>query len=270
MGAKRPEQPEEIPMLPPDFAATFARTGLYLHRAHAGPIRQFQVLGERACGTNMVRKAMDKNIELYRTEGLGWKHAVPHMVAIPDDLLVVACVRNAASWALSMHKRPWHSHPSLQSLEFSDFIRAPWQGIVDRASDFEELHPELAPHVEGAELQFDRHPVTGLPFENLFALRNLKQAALLGMLNRGCNVLVVKAELVQADQAAFVAWMIEELSLPLRGLRIKPVAQRLGNRFSRAIEIETPKTLSPEDRAFMLNALDLELESALGYDYASG
>ena len=192
------------------------------------------------------------------------------MVAIPADMLIVCAVRAADAWALSMHKRPWHSHPRLQALEFSDFIRAPWQGIVDRAGDFEELHAELVPGIEGAELQYDRHPVTGLPFANLFELRNLKQAALLGMLNRGCNVLVVKAELVQRDQAGFIAWMIEEMGLPLRGLRIKPVAQRLGNRFSRATEIETPKAMSAPDRAFMLGVLDMEVESALGYDYAPG
>lgn len=254
-------------MLPADFTARFAETGLYVHRTTEAPLTQFQVLGERACGTNMVRKAMDKNVELYRTEGLGWKHAVPHMVAIPDNMLVVACVRNAESWALSMHKRPWHSHPRLQVMEFSDFIRAPWQGIVDRASDFEELHPELVPHVEGAELQYDRHPITGLPFANLFELRTVKQAALLGMLNRGCNMLVVKAELVQRDQAGFIAWMIEHFGLPLKGLRIKPVAQRLGNRFNRAAAVETPKEMTPEDRAFMRGALDMEMEAALGFAY---
>ncbi|MDQ2091248.1 hypothetical protein [Marimonas arenosa] len=257
-------------MLPDDFTARFAETGLYLKRANDVPLAQFQVLGERACGTNMVRKAIDKNVELYRTEGLGWKHAVPHMVAIPRDMLIVCAVRNAASWALSMHKRPWHSHPDLQTLEFSAFIRSPWRGIVDRASDFEELHPEMVPHVEGAELQYDRHPITGKRFANLFELRNLKQAALLGMLNRDCNVLVVKAEKVQRDQVGFVAWMIEEFGLPLRGLRIKPVAQRLGNRFNRSAEVETPAKIPPEDHAFMMQQLDLEIETALGYDYSLG
>ena len=254
-------------MLPSDFTARFAETGLYVHRANDTPITQFQVMGERACGTNMVRKAIEKNVELYRTEGLGWKHATPHMAAIPANMLIVCAVRNAASWALSMHKRPWHSHPDLQAMEFPDFIRAPWRGIVDRAGDFEELHPELVPHVAGAELQYDRHPVTGLPFDNLFQLRNLKQAALLGFLNRGCNVMVVKAELVQTDQRGFIAWMIEHFGLPLRGLRIKPVAQRLGNRFNRSTAVETPKTLSPADHAFMLSQLDLEMETALGYGY---
>ena len=255
-------------MLPQDFTAQFAEHGVYVQFAHDAPITQFQVLGERACGTNMVRKAIEKNVAIERTEGLGWKHSFPHMVAIPEGTLIVCAVRNAASWALSMHKRPWHSHPDLQAMEFSEFIRSPWRGIVDRASDFEELHPELVPHVAGAELQYDRHPITGARFANLFELRNLKQAALLGMLNRNCNVMVVKAELVQVDQAGFVAWMIEHFGLPLKGLRIKPVAQRLGNRFNRSVEVDTPKELSAEDHAFMMQTLDLEMEAALGYDYS--
>ena len=257
-------------MLPDDFATLFTQNGWYLHRANDAPLTQFQVLGERACGTNMVRKAIEKNVDFERTEGFGWKHAVPHMVAIPEGTLIVIAVRNAASWALSMHKRPWHSHPDLQALEFPDFIRAEWRSIVDRPTDFEELHPELAPRVAGAELQYDRHPITGQRFANLFELRNLKQAAYLGMLNRDCNVLVVKAELVQIDQVGFVAWLIEHFDLPLKGLRIKPVAQRLGNRFNRSTHVETPSDLGPKDHAFMMQVLDLEMESALGYDYSLG
>ncbi len=255
-------------MLPHDFSATFAAQGWYLKRAHDVPLSMFQVIGERATSTNMVRKVIDKNIELYRTEGLGWKHSAPHMVAMPAGLLSVVVVRNAVSWALSMHKRPWHAHPDLQKLEFSAFVRSEWRSIVDRPSDFEEIHPELVPLVAGAELQFDRHPITGARFANLFELRAVKQAAHLGMLNRDCNVLVVKAELVQIDQVGFAATLIEELGLPLKGLRIKPVTNRLGNRFSRAVPVETPAELSAEDHAFMMAELDLKTEAALGYDYS--
>ncbi|MDQ2092914.1 hypothetical protein [Rhodalgimonas zhirmunskyi] len=251
-----------------DIPETFRETGRFFLRANDAPITQFQVLGERGTGTNMVRKVIDKNIKIERTEGLGWKHAVPHMAAVPPGCLVICVVRNAVSWALSMHKRPWHSHPDLQAMEFSEFIRTPWRGIVDRAADFEELHPEMVPYVAGTELQYDRHPITGRPFENLFALRNVKQQAMLGMLNRGVNVLLVKAELAQVDQNGFAAWMIEELGLPLEGLRIKPVQRRLGNRFNRAIPVETPADMSGEDHAFMMDQLDLETEAALGYDYS--
>ncbi|WP_322865613.1 hypothetical protein U5922_005030 [Aquicoccus sp. G2-2] len=255
-------------MLPKDFAERFATTGLYVRRVSARPPVQFQVLGERGTATNMVRKVIDKNVGIERTEGLGWKHAVPHMVAIPEDMLVICVVRNAVSWALSMHKRPWHAHPEVQALPFSEFIRAEWRGIVDRPADFEEIHPELVAHVDAAELQFDRHPITGKRFANLFDLRNVKQAAMLGMLNRDCNVLVVKAELVQLDQPRFAAWMIEQFGLPISGLRIKPVTARLGNRFNRSADARTPEEMSEADAAFMRSQLDLGMEAALGYDYA--
>jgi len=255
-------------MYPDDFSETMKTQGWYLWRANTAPLSMFQVIGERATATNMVRKVIDKNIELFRTEGLGWKHSAPHMVALPDEMLTVVVVRNAVSWALSMHKRPWHAHPDLQAMEFPDFIRAPWRGIIDRASDFEEIHPELVPLVAGAELQYDRHPITGARFANLFELRAVKQAAHLGMLNRDCNVLVVKAELVQLDQVGFAATLIEKLGLPLKGLRIKPVTNRLGNRFNRALPVQTPNDLSEDDHAFMMQSLDLETEAALGYDYS--
>lgn len=255
-------------MLPDDFSQTMAAKGWYLKRANDAPLSMFQVIGERATATNMVRKVIDKNVDITRTEGLGWKHSAPHMVALPAELLSVVVVRNAVSWALSMHKRPWHAHPDLQALDFSGFLHAEWRSIVDRPSDFDEIHPELTALVAGAELQLDRHPVTGRRFANLFELRAVKQATHLGMLNRDCNVLVVKAELVQIDQVGFAATMIEELGLPLKGLRIKPVTNRLGNRFSRAVPVETPDELSAQDHAFMMQHLDLQTEAALGYDYS--
>jgi hypothetical protein len=256
-----------MPVIPDEFR----QTGRFVKRAGDAPLDQFQVLGERASATNLVRKIIDKNVELQRTEALGWKHATPHMVAIPRGLLSVCVVRNAESWALSMHKRPWHSDPAMQRLGFSDFLRHPWHGIVDRAADFEQIHPEIRDRVDGLELQYDRHPITGLPYRNLFELRNVKMAAMLGMLNRDCNVLLVKAEVVQADDVAFAAWMLEDFDLPLRGERIKGVRRRLGNRFKRTEDVgETPARMSDEDRAYMLSQLDMEQEAALGYAYAEG
>lgn len=256
-----------MPVIPDEFR----QTGRYVKRAGPTPLTQFQVLGERASATNLVRKIIDKNVELQRTEALGWKHATPHMVAIPRGLLSVCVVRNAENWALSMHKRPWHSDPEMQRLNFSEFIRHPWRGIVDRAADFEQIHPEIRDRVEGLELQYDRHPITGLPYRNLFELRNVKMAALLGMLNRDCNVLLVKAETVQADDVAFAAWMLEDFKLPLRGIRIKGVKRRLGTRYKRTEAVdETPAEMNPEDRAFMLSELDMEQEAALGYAYSGG
>lgn len=61
----------------------FQETGYHLNRPHAEPLTHFQVFGERGSATNLVRKMIEKNLHIVRTESLGWKHAVPHMVAIP-------------------------------------------------------------------------------------------------------------------------------------------------------------------------------------------
>ncbi|CUH66679.1 hypothetical protein TG4357_02563 [Thalassovita gelatinovora] len=249
----------------------FSRTGLFFRRVNDAPLTQFQVLGERASATNLVRKLIEKNVEITRTEALGWKHAAPQMIAIPRDFLVVVAVRNAEDWARSMFKRPWHLDPNQQVLNFSAFIRNPWRSIVDRPSDFDQLHPEIAEKVQGEELQFDRHPITGRRFDNLFQMRSVKLASHLGMLNRGCNLMLVKAETVQADPEGFTRWVLETLDLPLKGEAIKGVTRRMGNRFQLSVDPElrgdAPAQMNAEDRDFMRQALDLKLESILGYSY---
>ncbi|MDX1821074.1 MAG: hypothetical protein R3197_09250 [Paracoccaceae bacterium] len=252
----------------------FRQTGLYLHRptdtglTETG-LTQFQVLGERGSATNLVRKLIDKNLPLMRTEALGWKHGVPGMVAIPPDFLVVAVVRDARDWALSMHKRPWHADPAMQALPFAAFLRAEWRGIVDRPEDFDLIHPEIRDRVQGLPLHLDRHPITGLPYPNLFALRRTKLAGLLSFLHRECNLLLVRAETVQDDPAGFVTWVQQQTGLPLEGGGISGVKRRLGTRFNPSVARReaTPESLAPEDLAFLRAELDLPLEAALGYSY---
>ena len=84
---------------------------------------------------------------------------------------------------------------------------APWDTIIDRARYFNDAKQLL-----GQPLQQDRHPLTGAMFENLFALRRAKLAALLGHLNRGCTCAVLRLEQVQADPETAIA--------ALRGLTV--------------------------------------------------
>ncbi|MFP4328218.1 MAG: hypothetical protein ACLFQL_09440 [Paracoccaceae bacterium] len=248
----------------------FRDSGRLIRRVTDRPPVQFQVIGERASATNLVRKLIEKNVRIDRTEALGWKHGAPHMVAIPPDFLVICVVRNAESWALSMHKRPWHAHPDLQRLSFSRFIRAPWHGIIDRPSHFERIPAEIVDRVEGAELQLDRHPITGQRFASLFELRRVKLAAHLGFLNRDCNLLLLRAEQVQTDPEGFVAWFSDIFGLAPRGPEFSGVTRRLGNRFRLAVREReaTPEAMTPEDRAFLRAELDLDTEAALGYTYS--
>lgn len=252
-------------MLPSDFA----ETGRHALRRQDTPPAMFQVIGERGSGTNILRKMIEKNVDLFRTEALGWKHGFPRMLAVPRNLLTIVCIRDGRAWALSMHKRPWHGHPSLQLLEFSDFIRATWRGKVDRIADFETIHPELA--AEGEELQFDRHPLTGRPFGNLFALRRAKLEGHLSMLVRGGDVAVIRMESFLADPEGTLDWLCAAYGLTRKHADLKTVKARLGNRFNTSVDgytrPDTPDALSPRDMGFLRAQLDLTLESQLGYTY---
>lgn len=242
-------------------------SGLTMIRRGTAPMTQFQVLGERGSGTNYVRKLMQKNLLIHRVEALGWKHGFPHMVAIPGNLLVVCVVRHAWDWARSLYARPWHAHPQLQTLPFSGFIRSEWHSIVDRPTDFEELRPEL--NARGAPLQQDRHPITGRRFENIFALRNAKLAALRGMANRDCNLVFVRLEAFQQAPENMLNTVSETFDIERKGTEFSGVTRRLGNRFAPKVKNRPPPPEHPEkaDAIFMRGALDIAQERAMGYVY---
>jgi len=248
------------------IAKDMGERGWHARRRPGPPPTQFQVLGERASGTNLVRTLIAGAWTIEQTEALGWKHGFPSMIAIPKALLVICVVRDPITWATSLFTRPWHSSARLQALGFSEFLRAPWQTVVDRPRQFQDIPGKMA--VRGRILQADRHPITGRPFANLFALRTAKAHALLGMAHRGCHVAFVKLEPVQADPRRFVESFGRTFGLSPSARGYRPVARRLGNRFKPAVQ-DRPPPPNPWPRSdidFALLALDKDTEAVLGYD----
>lgn len=253
--------------MPQDMSQAMREHGLYLHRARDEAPLQYQVLGERGCGTNLVRKLIQRSWQIERVDGLMWKHAFPNMLAIPSRLILVCLQREAFSWATSLYKRPWHGSAAMQRLGFSEFIRSPWDSIVDKISHFDNV-PE-GTELLNETLQYDRHPITGEVFPNIFAMRAAKGAALLGLRNRGCDVMYVQMESVQRAPETFANQFGEMLGLRPTKRGYREITQRLGNRFPPKVKdrAEAPVDLSEADRAFVLGQLDNEVEAAWGYSY---
>ncbi|MGV6847468.1 MAG: hypothetical protein ACWA5A_03705 [Marinibacterium sp.] len=254
-----------------DLPAAFAASGIHV-RAGAVPPTRFQVLGERSSGTNYVKRLLGRNSPLTPTEALGWKHGPLQTLAIPADLLVIVVVRNAADWARSMHAKPWHATPALQALEMGDFLRAPWDSVIDRPRYFENVTGDIpggAKGLVGQPLQADRDPVSGRRFANLIALRRGKLTQHLSLLGRDCACALVRLEAAQEDPAALVDQILAGLDLPARDAPLKPVVKRLGSRFKPAIEArpDTPPALDADDLAFLRAEVDAQQEAALGYTY---
>ena len=223
-------------------------------------------MGERSSGTNFVKRLIGRNTGLEPSEVLGWKHAAPMMLAIPADLTVICTFRAADAWALSMHAKPWHCTPAMQRLEFSDFIRAPWETIIDR--------PRYFPWADGPEyrcqpLQADRHPVTGEMYRNLFQLRSAKLSALLGFAQRHPSCIFVRLEAVQAAPEDFLGELAAQLAVPGELAPYRPITKRLGSRFKPAVEGRpaTPPEMARDDSDWMRGELDVQLEAAIGYRY---
>ncbi len=246
------------PLLPDDFA----ETGFAAHRPGTAPTR-FQVLGERSSGTNFVKRLLGRNSDLRPTEALGWKHGFVQANAVPADLAVICVVRAPEAWALSMHTKPWHCPPAMQALDFSGFIRARWETVIDRPRYF----GAGAEAALGTPLQQDRDPLTGQPFETLFALRRAKLAALTSWLDRGVTCVFLRMEPAQSDPEATLDRLLRALDQPPRTAPFRPVTKRLGSRFKPALapRPDTPSGMSEEDRAFMAEQLDPVFEARLGY-----
>ncbi len=244
---------------------TLPDKGWLIRPGPAVPTR-YQVFGERSSGTNFVKRLIGRNSPLRPMEDLGWKHGFPHMTAIPAHVAVICVVRDARAWALSMHAKPWHCPPAMQALEFPDFIRAEWVTIADRKRYF----PQVATlGGEGLPLQHDRHPLTGRPFANLFALRQAKLSGLLSYTERGCALIFIRLEAVQAAPDTFLGDLHLGLGIPQPDGPLRPVMKRLGSKFLPSVEPRpaTPDTVSAEDLAFLRAQVDPAQEAAMGYAY---
>jgi hypothetical protein len=248
-------------LIPPDFA----RTGFHAQRAPGARIARFQVLGERSSGTNFVKRLLGRNSALTPTEELGWKHGFVQATLVPADMAVICVVRAPDRWALSMHARPWHCPPAMQALDFPDFIRAPWQTIIDRPRYF----GPGSGAARSAPLQQDRDPISGRAYANLFALRRAKLAALTGWLARGATVIMLRMEAAQSAPETTLDHLLAALGQPPRKGDFRPVIKHLGSKFKPAIDARptTPETLNDDDHAFVRAQLDAEMEAALGYRF---
>jgi hypothetical protein len=247
------------------MAPDMAQTGWHFHKASDGPFDRFQVLGERGCGTNIIRKTVQDALTIRRTEALGWKHAVPAMIALPPGFLTICAVRAPHKWAHSLYKRPWHATAEVQSRGFADFLRAPWESYVDKLGHFDGIAPRL--HPEGHELQWDRHPITGARYENIFAMRNLKHRALLSLPARGGSVVYVSLDAFNAAPQAFLADLCAHFGLGFTAQGYAPVERRMGNRWTAEVpdRAPAPDVWTAEDISWMNSQLDPQIEAALGF-----
>lgn len=242
-------------------------TGYEAIRYGDAPIEHMQVWGERCSGTNYVNVLTRQNTKCNTTKSLGWKHGFVQQNAIPRNTLVICSMRNSTSWIKSLFQKPWHATQEVQDASFSDFIRMPFETRVDQVKYFPKAQV-------GDVIQQDRHPITGAAFETPFAMRTAKHAAMLGLRERGCNVVFVHFERVLVNPQRFVEDIDRDFGVKLKFHR-KEVAKRHGWRFNslngkpRDVSIGD---MTAADQAVLDAQAVSDIERRLGYcgDAAAG
>lgn len=234
------------------------------------PLRTAFVFGERNSGTNLASELLRRNFPTFKDMAgdriaqfgfpYGWKHGFPTMVSAPHTTLAVAVFRDPEIWVQSMHKRPWHAVPTLAARGFSEFLRSRWVSRVDE----QNFGVMKGSDRWLSELQYDRHPLTGAPFDNLAQLRRAKNAGFLGLANRFSNCLFVRHEDLVSGAEQFVAHVAEEFKVS-RGGPFVPVENRRGRPAEGPYQSVNYAPLSEADRSFLWSQLDHAQEQYLGY-----
>lgn len=228
------------------------------HRVGNARIETFEVRGERSSGTNFLQ-AMMREFTSLEERATGWKHGFGINIPLPESHLVLISVRHWEGWLKSMFRKPWHATKEMHLLEFSDFLRTPWNSIYLQSPKKNN---------SGQFLQADRHPITGTPHENILAMRNLKNEFFLGFFNRNANVILVQTEWLTENGAVFLDLLHEAFGIVETSL-YKPITTKFANHYNQFPKLKRPKLpdeIREKDMTFIRSILDSRLEKMIGYE----
>lgn len=245
-----------------DDGWTELSAGLRLRHTAPGPVRQVQIFGQRCSGTNVLGKLIVANFGSETiTDRFGFKHwFVPDQILFPSDVLVLVVAREASQWVRSLHRQPWHAHPDLKALPFSDFIRAEWHSYWDgEFGGIDPLHPLL-----GREMLHERDPRTGRRFANALCKRRAKLRSWCDLATR-CNHLgLIDQAILESSPHLVLEAVADALQrVPTQDLTV--LQSYKGN----GLTPFQPKPYAPltsEDADFVRSQLDPEVERLFGYD----
>jgi hypothetical protein len=226
-------------------------------RRSESTIRHIQLFGQRCSGTHAIARTIEANFGLdARTEAYGFKHwFVPDQVLFRDDVLVLVIARNVFDWLRSLHRQPWHAHPGLKGLSFSEFIRTPWHSYWDdQFWGIDKDHP-----LRGQEMMHERDRETGRQFADPIAKRTAKLRHWSELHLRAHNVALLSHGALEADPISIVNALATASGLPLVG-RPQSVLSYKGNG-NRTYVPTSYDAISNEDMAWISSRIDAEVES---------
>lgn len=235
-----------------------------------------QIFSERCSGSNHLASFIAKNFpEISIGAHFGLKHWIPYKKSIEnrDRVFVLILARSPFDWLRSIHRKPWHAAFHLRELDFSNFIRAEWSCIWDTDAGIDRNH-----RLWNQEMNLERHPQTGERFKNILEMRSIKHKVWLDVAaETPLHYLACYEDLVK-DYAGFSHNLAERANISTPKQIIIPPGYKAKMSWKRKLlfrasfglvggyQPKPPTPLSEADIEFIANALDPDIEAALGYD----
>ena len=221
------------------------------------------VLGERVSGTCFVQSLIAENTHLKVVAPYGHKHFYQDTDKMRrddnEDTLFVFISRDLVEWLSSFKNNTFHADKPIRNCkDMSSFLRMEWKCIFDGTSGTPETSS-----VYGTEMMAERNPADGKRFENVVQMRNSKMRHFLGIQEHVKHFVHVRYEDVRENQEGFLSDMCSSF-----GIRRNPVFHPINSVRGKGRVPYVRKTyeeMCAEDVDFVVQNVDLELESFLGY-----
>ncbi|CAM9134206.1 unnamed protein product [Sphacelaria rigidula] len=226
-------------------------------------ITRLCVLGERVSGTCFIQSLITENTKLTPVSPYGHKHFYQDINKLRrdnnDDTLFVFISRDLIDWLNSFKNNTFHAEASIRNCkDMSSFLRMEWKCIFDKTSGTPESSSQY-----GAEMICERDPINGKRFPNVVQMRNSKLWHFLDVHKHVRNYVHVRYEDVREHPESFLASISECFGVS-RSKIFYPVDTVRGKGRVPYVKKTYPE-MSEEDRTFVIENVDEDLESLLGY-----
>lgn len=222
------------------------------------------VLGERVSGTCFVQSLLSDNTNLRVVSPYGHKHFYQDTDKMrnqneTNETLFVFISRDLVEWLNSFRNNTFHADKPIRNCKnMSSFLRVEWKCIFDNTSGTPETSVEY-----GTEMMCERNPSDGRRFENVIKMRNSKMWHFLGIEEHVQNYVHVRYEDARDDPEAFVKTIQTKFGIKTSKV-FNPVDTVRGKGRVPYVR-KTYPALSVEDTEFVVDNVDVDLESRLGY-----
>jgi hypothetical protein len=229
------------------------------------PVTQVCVLGERVSGTCFVQSLLSENTPLKVVSPYGHKHFYQDTDKIRKDgekvkdTLFLFISRDLVDWLNSFKNNTFHADKPIRNCNnMSAFLRMEWKCVFDSTSGTPQTSSEY-----GTEMLCERNPSDGTRFQNVIKMRNSKMWHFLEIEKHVDNYVHVRYEDARDNPEDFVKAISQKFGIKTSKV-FNPIDTVRGKGRVPYVR-KTYPGMSAEDTKFVLDNVDVELESQLGY-----